>query len=683
MTKKTRIRIWIIVVIVWVMWFSDWSFAEDNKGIMVLGFNLDYIVSSLAWLWVIFAKWAWEFLTNKWVYGEILWLDVLLRKYWNIVKNFANFWLWFYFVYTIFKWLISTWKQSISATLKNNLLWLIVAGIGIQASWFLTALLIDTSTITLAAAGALPSQILSSNANISKSVEDNLRETFTVEWSSVTEPIQLDLFCSDSKASEFLCKPEDDSKLDTPQSLTWLIDQMMPRADDVSWPLYFIWFSILDTTKITSFNSADYKWIMATIFNLIIQWGTTIVFAIEMLVLCVVAIIRVFYLWMFIILSPIAVLLWCIGQTWDNKLKDTELYKNINKHLNINAILINVFKPTIIVLWLWVAVIFASFMKTTISNFAEKPFNYKWVEFSSQRDLESNQNKWDTKYTNVMNHDLFSFTLRNAWKTLLGFILSVLTVILVYQIIKTAVTIWGWKDDIIWKRINKIQEWVWNILWSVPILPVAWYDKEWVPTTHYISANKVFDIKNGEPTSELLNRAIAKYDWDIKEIYDKENEIINSWIVGDDTTWYLSQEEKQKITTARTNNTNGMAALNAMKDAIPKTDNWQWMTLNPQTAKNEWFWIEEFKLWLNDLVDRGDYTSMGAWWRELISDWERQDLSDKTKRSLDNLFNNNAKNIQTYAHHFFDSDDDRYSITSWEKLKNADISKNKSGKKSE
>lgn len=674
MTKKTRIRIWIIVVIVWVMWFSDCSFAEDNSKLVALGFDLGYIISSLAWLWVILAKLAWEFLTNRRVYGEILWIDVLLRKYRNVIKNFANFWLWFYFVYTIFKWLISTWKGSITTTLKSNLLWLIVAGVWIQASWFLTALLIDTSTITLAAAGALPSQIISSNANISKSVEENLKKTFTVEWSKVTEPIQLDLFCDDSKASELLCKHQDKSKIDPPQSLTWLIDQMMPRADDVSWPLYFMWFSILSTSKIASINSASLNSIKATIFNLIIQWWTTIIFSIEMLVLCVVALIRIFYLWMFIMLSPIAILLWCIGQTWDNKLKDTKFYKSITKHLNISAFLVNVFKPTIIVLWLWVAIIFVSFMETTILNFTGKSFNYKGVEFSSMEEIRSNVNAWDTRYTSVMDHDLFNFTLRSVWKTMLELILSILTVILVYQIIKAAVTMWGWENDIIWKRINKIQEWVWDILWSVPVLPVAWYDKEWAPTTHYISANKVFDIKNGEPTSELLNRTIEKYQLKVNDRYNEQNQIINSWF--GDVAWYLSADEVSAIENV---SWKWIDLLKNKKDKIlsirndEKNTDWKWMTLNPQTSSNNGFWIQEFTKWLEWMKNQNvSWTSYDPVWNNMISRWNDDNNKDKT---LEKMFKGNKsremQSVKAYAD-FFEL---WWNITTWEQLKNADISK--------
>jgi hypothetical protein len=51
----------------------------------------------------------------------------------------------------------------------------------------------------------------------------------------------------------------------------------MPDQNDVSWPLYFLWFTILKTNVVTSIDTASEKWAKATILNTIIQWWTTIV----------------------------------------------------------------------------------------------------------------------------------------------------------------------------------------------------------------------------------------------------------------------------------------------------------------------------------------------------------------------------------------------------------------------
>ena len=170
MSKKNRIKIWIVIVITCVMCFSDWSFAEETSKIWDISKILDFLVSVLAWLWVVFANLAWKFLTNNWVYGQQLWLDILLWQYRNIVKNMANFCLWFYLMYVIFKWLIWQFKGSgdVVKNLRKVLLWTLIAWIWIQASRFLTSVVIDLSTITLTAVGAFPSQVLSMSEDLNE-----------------------------------------------------------------------------------------------------------------------------------------------------------------------------------------------------------------------------------------------------------------------------------------------------------------------------------------------------------------------------------------------------------------------------------------------------------------------------------------------------------------------------------
>ena len=168
MAKKALIRIGIVIVVTCVMCFSDWSFAAEWDNFNIMGFTLNSIVAILSWIWIFFAKLAGTFLTNKWIYGEILWIDALLWKYWNVMKNIANFWLWFYFVYVIFKWLINQWKEDITQKLKDILVWLLIAWVWIQASWFLLAVLIDVSNILTYSVWWLPIHILGKDAGENK-----------------------------------------------------------------------------------------------------------------------------------------------------------------------------------------------------------------------------------------------------------------------------------------------------------------------------------------------------------------------------------------------------------------------------------------------------------------------------------------------------------------------------------
>ena len=107
------------------------------------------------------------------------------------------------------------------------------------------------------------------------------------------------------------------------------------------------------------------------------------------------------------------------------------------------------------------------------------------------------------------------------------------------------------------------------------------------------------------------------------------------------------------------------------------------MTLNPQTASNDGFWIEQFKNWLNNVKEND--LSKESVRRSMAKTWKKWDEKD---RSLDRLFTGNQKYVQAYANYFFDEGDDRRNIREWGVLKNEDISKKKktkdeSGEKSE
>ena len=94
---------------------------------------------------------------NSMVYAEVFWFDVILWQYRNIVRNLANYALWFLFVFKIFQFLIGGQKSD---DLKKLLTSTLIAWIWIQASWFLLAVLIDISNILTYSVGGLPIHIL-------------------------------------------------------------------------------------------------------------------------------------------------------------------------------------------------------------------------------------------------------------------------------------------------------------------------------------------------------------------------------------------------------------------------------------------------------------------------------------------------------------------------------------------
>lgn len=665
MTKRTRIKIWIIVLVIWMISFSDWSFAAEEWELKILWFWLNYIVSILAWIWIFFANLAGTFLTNSWVYAEALWLDVLFWKYWNVTKNIANFWLWFYFVYVIFRWLIKQWKEKITDNLKNILLWLLIAWVWIQASWFFVATVIDVSTITLAAAGSFPSQVISQSPYVESTIRASLFEYLRVSdnWDNqrVEQGKQISLFPKDQKAVSFLDTKI--VKLVHVESLTGLVDSLMPNANDVSWPLYFIWLSILKTNVLTSIDTSSDKWIKATILNTIIQWWTTIVFSIEMIILCVLALIRIIYLWMFIVLSPIAVLIWCIEKSWQKIWKDGKWFlAKFTDQISFKTFFINVFRPTIIVLWFWVAVIFVSLMNKVVIEYSGKVFDMEWVTITSVKDPGTNiSNEWDQTYTTHIDGDFVHFTLVHSWKTLLELILSILTVLIVYFVISFAMRVWKW-NDFVSKGVNSLQNWLETLVKSTPIIPVSWYDKNGARVDSGLSFNWLRDIPGA-----WIQRMQSSIDTTVSEQTDDVMKMLwfNKWE-------RLTESQKTGIRSAwwPGSSVSWIKILEAKRDYIKgiKTDKWMWMTLglNP---RDWWLWKSQFTGWL-DTVTPWDLATQPVW-KDMVNEWRGMQKQNKSLAALFDTSPNRQRYIAAYADLF-----ELKNVKTWNDLMNKDISSN-------
>ena len=156
---------------IWEIWLWNDVFAEDsasqseafqkkaNGWVQSLSFVQKVIYVFLYPALLIMGK----LIDNSLVYWEVFGFDTVLWQLWNVVRNLANFALWFIFVYYIFKYLIT--RDS-----KKGPKWLIVraliAWIWIQASWFLMAALIDVSTIVTYWVWWLPVSTLWSNTDV-------------------------------------------------------------------------------------------------------------------------------------------------------------------------------------------------------------------------------------------------------------------------------------------------------------------------------------------------------------------------------------------------------------------------------------------------------------------------------------------------------------------------------------
>lgn len=174
MYKNSLFILVTILVIIAVFGLGTETFAQQAQTVdqyVTQKANwLNLIMNAIyVFLWPVLII-AGKSLDNSLIYAEFLGLDAPLRTFWNIAKNFANFTLGFLVLWEIIKNIFAVGDKGKAAfgVIKKALIW----GIGIQASWFLLAALIDISTIATVWIGWLPLSILHWNNAPSQCLAD-------------------------------------------------------------------------------------------------------------------------------------------------------------------------------------------------------------------------------------------------------------------------------------------------------------------------------------------------------------------------------------------------------------------------------------------------------------------------------------------------------------------------------
>lgn len=146
--------------------FAEWAtelFGNDSYANEL--YELIYVLSHVVYVFI----WpclsiAWAALDNSLIYGSILHLDAALWNIWNIMKNFANFTLWFIFIFTIvrnlFAWSFGNSNYDPITGARKTIVRTLIAWVLVQMSWFLVSVLIDLSTILIYAVWWIPLSML-------------------------------------------------------------------------------------------------------------------------------------------------------------------------------------------------------------------------------------------------------------------------------------------------------------------------------------------------------------------------------------------------------------------------------------------------------------------------------------------------------------------------------------------
>lgn len=110
---------------------------------------------------------------NTLIYWSFMGLDVSLWQIWQIVRSFANYTLWFLFLFGILYRNFS-WKDAINGVKLPDLLKkILISSVLIQASWFIMMALVDLSTIMTYSIWWLPYTILGEDSATSSSAKNS------------------------------------------------------------------------------------------------------------------------------------------------------------------------------------------------------------------------------------------------------------------------------------------------------------------------------------------------------------------------------------------------------------------------------------------------------------------------------------------------------------------------------
>lgn len=469
-TVKRNLKWVLIFLVLWWLFVGKTYAAGDGDMSLsdTVAMFLHFFVSVASWGWIILANLAGKLMTNDMVYGSFLHLDSTLWTLWNIMKNFANFTLWFLVLYAIVRNMLAgplgmedkTWSPI--NVIKKTL----IAGVLIQMSWFFMGAVVDMSTIMTSAIGSFPSQFIASNAKFRWNIQNNLRG---LKKGNIT-------FNPDDPKELVKWTPEEDSSFEE-DDLNKLMDTLMPSYDSVSGPLLFLGLSVFEFNDFDKYTNLSFSGSGSTNWSDIILslWLNAIVllfFSLMMFFIFILNLFRLIILWIVIPLTPIIVLLHVFKLT--DKLWWDSAWINLKEILGIKNILMLVFKPVIMVWSLSLILVILVLLQNVISPNKDGSVAL-WSHWNVSIESVNVWTKEKPLYDSTMKSDwIMEFSMTWFKDTIAGLIVYFFWLFLIYFLVKMTIN----KGTGIW-FIDKSMEWLMNTVESfaknLPVIPIAWW----------------------------------------------------------------------------------------------------------------------------------------------------------------------------------------------------------------
>ncbi len=407
-----------------------------------------------SWIWIILWSIDGVLMSNSLVYWEFMWFDVYLWKIWQICRNFANFTIWFIFLYSILRYIFDFSNQvKVKETLKQ----ILCASVLVQASWFLVMAVIDLSTIALATVTAFPSQVIASSTKVETYLHQQIQADSILKEDCVVINAFSDSYLNWSNEHWYekcelwwtAATPADKQKT--------LIDNLVPKADNLKWPFLMLWF--------TALNAQEFVWnydktnadscpdlFTKVIISLLLDAWITILFSFALLVLGIILVFRLFYLRIFIALSPIIILVSVVKDLWLSN----------NKELWIKKTLKLIFQP--VIFWIFMSLMFL-FVVVTHWFFNSQWWNFSWwwvtvkstpsAPYSSELSLGDSVKlfvkQWSKKLTDIA--------------------LALFSLFFMWYLVKLALLQWETWISKVDSFVKGITDTVWRTMWNAGVIP--------------------------------------------------------------------------------------------------------------------------------------------------------------------------------------------------------------------
>lgn len=455
---------WVLVfLIVWWLFISNAYAAWTEEGTLgMFAWLLNLILSMASWLRIILASLAGKLMTNDMLYGSFLNLDASLWTLRNIMKNFANFALWFLVLFAIVKNVFSVfWSNDNEWSPLSVIRKTLIAGILIQMSWFFMWAVVDLSTIMTSAIGSFPSQLISSNTELRGDVMERLGDL--KKWD-----IKFDLQ-DKNKFIEWV--PNTGSLADDEDWFNELLDTILPSHWSVSWPLLFIGLSVFDFNDFTNHTNtnSETSW-KSILLSLSLNAIVLLFFSLMMLFIFIFNLFRIMILWIIIPLLPVIVLLNVFKLV--EKIQDWwSEWLDFKKLLSIKTILNLVFKPVIMV---WVLSLILVILVLIKSVIAPNKTGKVMLSDNWNINVESieNENWWYT--STIQSEGIFEFSMDDTKNSIADIIVYFFGLFLIFFLVKIVIKseTWIWFID---KAMSNTFDALQNLATNLPVIPVAWW----------------------------------------------------------------------------------------------------------------------------------------------------------------------------------------------------------------